>query len=57
MSDCLHTKRMEVILSKEPEFLAQMLAYISGVMGEDLVFHGSFEDALDVLNEVSIDMK
>ncbi|QNR65437.1 hypothetical protein IAQ67_16210 [Paenibacillus peoriae] len=48
---------MEVILSKEPEFLAQMLAYISGAMGEDLVFHGSFEDAFDVLNEVSIDMK
>ncbi|MDP9675294.1 hypothetical protein J2W97_001277 [Paenibacillus jamilae] len=48
---------MEVILSKEPEFLVQMLAYISGAMGEDLVFHESFEDALDVLNEVSIDMK
>ncbi|WP_175405261.1 hypothetical protein [Paenibacillus polymyxa] len=47
MSDNLHKKRMEVILSKEPEFLAQMLAYISGAMGEDLIFHGSFEDALE----------
>ncbi len=42
-----HAKRMSVILKKDEEFLANMISYISGYMGDDPLFQVAFEDALE----------
>ncbi|MFD0587752.1 hypothetical protein ACFQZE_07035 [Paenibacillus sp. GCM10027627] len=47
MFGLLHEKRMEIIQTKEAEFLANVLCYISGFMGDDISFQMAFEDAME----------
>ncbi|PYY28240.1 hypothetical protein [Paenibacillus illinoisensis] len=47
MGSRLHEKRMEIISSRDSEYLASVLAYISGAMGDNSDFQLIFEDALE----------